>query len=261
MNLFRFYVFVVLATVVTGCIQGERNKNKNKKGDSTIKSVEASVQHPKLVIHPIRNATLVLEWKNTTIYVDPVGDAVTFSDFRVPDLILVTDTQGDHFSLETLEALNTAKAKLIVPQTVADRLPEVFTPQIDVLDIGDHKERYGIIIEAVSRYTADKESFKSTSLQQGNGYLLNMENERIYISGNTADIPSLKKITKAFVSMNLTYTIPIKNRADAILSLSPKEVFPYHCEGTRGYSNVQKFSELIRVENPSIKVTVLDYND
>ncbi len=185
-------------------------------------------------IIPIEHATAVLEWKNITVYVDPVGGPDAFKAQKSPDLILITDIHGDHFNLETLEALGTDKAKIIAPQAVADKLPKVFTPQIDVLNNGESKERYGITVEAVPMYNLREEALKFHEKGRGNGYILNFDNQRVYFSGDTEDIPemrSLKNIDKAFICMNLPYTMTPESAADAVLEFKPKEVYPYHYRG------------------------------
>jgi len=108
---------------------------------TTVKQDLVSIKS-ELKIIPISHATAILEWRDITIYIDPVGGKEIFANHKSPDLILITDIHGDHFDLETLKALNTEKSKIIVPQAVADKMPDVFTPQIDVLDNGDSKERY-----------------------------------------------------------------------------------------------------------------------
>src|SRR5262245_27648570 len=66
-----------------------------------------------LKIFPINHATLALQWKDRTIYVDPVGGAKSFQGLPNPDVILVTDIHGDHFSKETLAELAGPNTKLV----------------------------------------------------------------------------------------------------------------------------------------------------
>ena len=58
-----------------------------------------------LKIYPVGHATAVLNWNETVIYIDPVGGPDAFTAYPAPDLILITDIHGDHFSLETLQGL------------------------------------------------------------------------------------------------------------------------------------------------------------
>ena len=219
-------------------------------------------ENSEIKISPIEHATAVLEWNNITIYIDPVGGAEAFEGYKSPELILITDIHGDHFNLETLEALGTDKAKIIAPQAVADKLPEVFTPQIDVLSNGESKERYGIKIEAVPMYNLREEALKFHEKGRGNGYILTFGDQRIYFSGDTEDIPemrSLKDIDQAFICMNLPYTMTPESAADAVLEFKPKKVYPYHYRGKPDVSDVSKFKELVNAGNPNIEVIQLDW--
>ncbi len=225
--------------------------------------ISAKSKSQKLLnIIPIEHATTVLEWNDITIYIDPVGGKSAFENQKLPDLILITDIHGDHFSLETLQELDTQKSKIMAPQAVADRIPKEFTPQIDVLNNGDSKERFGIKVEAVPMYNLREEALKFHTKGRGNGYVLNMNGQRLYFSGDTEDIPemrSLKNIDKAFVCMNLPYTMTVESAADAVLEFKPKEIYPYHYRGRPNIGDVHKFKTLINQGNPNIKVVQLDW--
>lgn len=213
-------------------------------------------------IIPIEHATAILEWNDITIYIDPVGGAKSFEGQKQPDLILITDIHGDHFSLETLQALNTEKSKIMVPAAVADKLPAEFTPQIDVLNNGKSKERYGINVEAIPMYNLREEAKGFHEIGRGNGYILNMGKQRIYFSGDTEDIPEmrdLQNIDKAFVCMNLPYTMTVESAADAVLGFKPKQVYPYHYRGRPDVSDIAKFKELVNNGNADIEVIQLDW--
>ena len=204
----------------------------------------------------------MLEYGDITIYVDPVGGAEAFKGQKQPDLILITDIHFDHLNLETLQGLNTSKAKIIVPQAVADKMPAEFTPQLDVLNNGDSKERYDILVEAIPMYNLREEALKFHNKGRGNGYVLNIGDERIYFSGDTEDIPemrALKNIDKAFVCMNLPYTMTEESAASAVLEFKPKEVYPYHYRGKPDISDVAKFKKLVNEGNSDIEVVQLDW--
>ncbi len=228
-----------------------------------VKKTNAQTEPPNAIkIIPIEHATAILEWNNITIYIDPVGGKRMFENQKLPDLILITDVHGDHFSLETLQELDTKKAKIIVPKAVADKIPDEFTPQIDVLNNGDTKERYGILIEAIPMYNLRTEALKFHVKGRGNGYVLNLGGERLYFSGDTEDIPemrALKNIDKAFVCMNLPYTMTEDSAADAVLEFAPQEIYPYHYRGRPNVSDVQKFKTLVNTGNSNIKVIQLDW--
>ncbi|MEJ2585349.1 MAG: MBL fold metallo-hydrolase [Robiginitalea sp.] len=223
---------------------------------------ESRAQTDDVEVHPVSHATAVLRWGETTIYVDPVGGADAFAGYPNADLILITDEHGDHYSLETLEGLPTQNAKIIAPRVVANQLPESFTPQIDVLDNGSIKERYGITIKAIPMYNLREEAKDFHVKGRGNGYVLEKNGMRIYFSGDTEDIPEMRALTdidKAFVCMNLPYTMTVQQAADAVLDFAPAEVYPYHYRGRPEVSDVKRFAELVGEGNPDIRVVQLDW--
>ncbi len=259
-------VFISCGLLFLGCKENKKDKAEDKDVMSNTNDTATMSMNEKVTadvkITPVEHATTVLEWNNITIHIDPVGGAEAFKRFKAPDLILITDIHGDHFNVETLEALGTDKAKIMVPQAVADKLPEVFTPQIDVLNNGDSKERYGITIEAVPMYNLREEALKFHEKGRGNGYILNIGDQRIYFSGDTEDIPemrSLKNIDKAFICMNLPYTMTPERAADAVLEFKPKKVYPYHYRGKPDVSDVSKFKELVNAGDSTIEVIQLDW--
>lgn len=265
-------IFLLIGCILLYGCKEKLNKNplidsdiKNPTTEPKLKEVnleEINSLNSIINIIPIEHATVVLEWNDITIYLDPVGGTEAFEGKKQPDLIMITDIHGDHLSIETLQALNTEKAKIIVPQAVADKMPEEFTPQIDVLNNGETKERYGITVEAVPMYNLRAEALKFHEKGRGNGYVLNFGNQRVYFSGDTEDIPemrSLQNIDKAFVCMNLPYTMTPESAADAVLEFKPKQVYPYHYRGNPDVSDVFKFKELVNTGNSEIEVIQLDW--
>ncbi|NHF59217.1 MBL fold metallo-hydrolase [Flavobacteriaceae bacterium TP-CH-4] len=257
-------LLVSCSLFLVGCKENQKKTDTRKKTDTgeVVQNEGTDATAENIGIIPIEHATTVLEWKDITIYIDPVGGTAAFEEQRQPDLILITDIHGDHFSLETLEELDTEKAKIIVPKAVADKIPEEFTPQLDVLNNGDSKERYGITVEAVPMYNLREDAKDFHVKGRGNGYVLNIDGQRLYFSGDTEDIPemrALQNIDKAFVCMNLPYTMTVESAADAVLEFQPKQVYPYHYRGRPDVSDVTKFKELVNQGNRNIEVVQLDW--
>ncbi len=237
----------------------EKPKPETPKSEA-VNMVSEATDEPRII--PIAHGSLLIQIDNTHIYVDPVGPLTQYEGQADPDLILITDIHGDHFSLETLEALPTAKAKIIVPQAVADKMPEVFTPQIDVLNNGESKERFGINVTAIPMYNLREEALAFHPKGRGNGYVLQLGEKRVYISGDTEDIPemrALENIDMAFVCMNLPYTMTVESAASAVLDFAPKQIYPYHYRGRPDVSDVAAFKEIVSSANPDIEVIQLDW--
>lgn len=210
-----------------------------------------------LVIHPVNHASLILGWNGKTIYVDPVGGEKRFADLPKPDLILVTDIHGDHLHPDTLSAIATANTKLVAPAAVAEKLPEKLRGQTTTVANGEKKTIDGLTIEAVPMYNLTKERLQFHSKGRGNGYVLTLGGKRVYLSGDTEDIPemrALKDIDVAFVCMNLPYTMTVDQAASAVKEFKPKIVYPYHYRG----SDTAKFKKLVGTDT-GVEVRLQDW--
>jgi len=215
-----------------------------------------------LTIQPVNHGTLVLTWDNKTIYVDPYPNAKAFDGISPPDLILITDIHGDHLNPETLNAIETSKAKLIVPQEVAEQLPDKLKGKATVLANGKKIKETGINISAIPMYNLPEAPDSRHTKGRGNGYVLNLGGKTVYISGDTEDIPemrALKNIDVAFVCMNLPYTMDIEQASSAVLEFKPKIVYPYHYRGQGGLNDVEGFKKLVNAVNASIDVRLRNW--
>jgi len=215
-----------------------------------------------LFIHPISHGSLIIEYGEEMIYVDPVGDFEDFKDFKKPTVILITDIHGDHLNLETLENISDSIIPLVIPGAVNERLNDKIKGERIVMNNGESKTIKSMEIEAIPMYNLRDEALKFHEKGRGNGYVINKNDSRIYISGDTEDIPemrALKNIDIAFVCMNLPWTMTVEKAADAVLAFKPQQVFPYHYRGTDGLSDIESFKSIVNLKNDSIKVNLLDW--
>ena len=216
-----------------------------------------------VIVTPISHATMALAWAGETIYTDPVGGVEVFSGVEAPSLILVTDIHGDHLHVETLEAVVTPETIIVAPQAVADNLTDALLGQTVVIANGETTTQKGFSIEAVPMYNLPDQGVEIRHEKgRGNGYVVEREGERVYIAGDTADVPEMRALTNidlAFVPMNLPFTMDVERAADAVLEFVPKTVYPYHYRGQDGLSDIEKFKSLVTAGNPDINVVLLDW--
>jgi L-ascorbate metabolism protein UlaG (beta-lactamase superfamily) len=74
--------------------------------------------------------------------------------------------------------------------------------------------------------------------------VLNVDGARVYIAGDTEDIPemrALENIDIAFVPMNPPYTMTVEQAASAVSEFAPAHVYPYHYRD----SNIEEFARLV----------------
>ncbi len=189
-----------------------------------------------LIIHPVDHASFVMAWGPHPIYVDPVGGAAAYEGLPRPHIILVTDIHGDHMNAETLTALATGPARIIAPAAVAERLPEALRSRITVLANGETTDFMGISVEAVPMYNLTEDRLRFHSKGRGNGYVVTTGGVRVYISGDTEDIPemrALEDIDVAFVCFNLPYTMTEEQAASAVREFRPDIRVPLSLPGQR----------------------------
>jgi L-ascorbate metabolism protein UlaG (beta-lactamase superfamily) len=201
-----------------------------------------------LTITPITHGTVAFQWNNLTVFVDPYGGAGLFKGLPAPDLVLITDIHGDHLNQESLDELDLSKAKIVVPQAVADQIAEKNKSQLVIIGNGQSTDQMGINIKAIPMYNLPESADSRHTKGRGNGYIVNFGGKNVYLSGDTSDIPemrNLKGIDVAFVCMNLPYTMDVDAAASAVIDFKPVIVYPYHYRGLGGLNDVDKFKELV----------------
>lgn len=218
-----------------------------------------------LGIHPIEHATFVMSWGDRTIYVDPVGGKERFESMEPPDVILITDIHGDHLQPDTVKAVRTEGTVIVAPEAVAKELEAagVAGDMVKTLANGESAEVEGIGVKAVPMYNLTEERKNFHPKGRGNGYVLDLAGTRVYISGDTEDIPemrALEDIDVAFVCMNLPYTMTAESAADAVLEFEPAIVYPYHYRGKDGGTqDPEEFARLVREGSDDIEVRIGDW--
>jgi L-ascorbate metabolism protein UlaG (beta-lactamase superfamily) len=196
-----------------------------------------------LVTHPVKHASFVMQWNGKTIYVDPVGGAEPYAGLPGPDLVLITDIHPDHLNADTLADMK--GTSVVAPQAVYDQAPDNIKHMITtILKNGDQVTVDGIGIEAMPMYNITEGRLQYHEKGRGNGYLLTLGDERVYIAGDTEAIPemlALEDIDVAFIPMNLPYTMTVEQAAEAVRTFRPVIVYPYHYRG----SDVEEFRRLV----------------
>jgi len=227
-----------------------------------LNSCSLEMKTDELLFHPISHGSFIIEHGEEIIYIDPVGKIEDFKDFKKPTLIMITDIHGDHLNVETLQNISNPNVTFLIPEAVNQRLNESIEGKRIIIKNGETKTINGMDIEAIPMYNLREEALKFHEKGRGNGYIINRNKTRVYISGDTEDIPemrALKNIDIAFVCMNLPWTMTVESAADAILEFKPRQVFPYHYRGIEGFSDINQFKSLINSKNNTIDVKLLDW--
>jgi L-ascorbate metabolism protein UlaG (beta-lactamase superfamily) len=181
----------------------------------------------------IGHASLMFEFGGKVIYNDPASQYGDFSGLPKADLILAAHEHGDHFDLETIRKISKNGTKVVMTPLCAAKLAGGI-----VLKNGESATAEGIRIEAVAAYNIVH--MRSPGMPYhpkgvGNGYILTFGDKRVYIAGDTENIPEMKglgRIDVAFLPMNLPYTMTPAMVADAARMVRPAILYPYHTTDT-----------------------------
>lgn len=259
----QIFIVIFCSALLFSCkSEKEENKVMANEEPAVTEQPEASAEQNLPEIKPVSHATAVINWNDINIYLDPVGGAEAFAGMDEADLVLLTDIHGDHMDAKTLSALNLGDTKIIVPQAVKEELPDSLQSNLIVMNNGETIDQQGISIEAIPMYNLREEAKQYHPKGRGNGYLLEKDGQRLYIAGDTEDIPemrNLENIDIALVPMNLPYTMPVDKAADAVLEFAPKKVYPYHFRGKDGKSDVEMFRQLVNEGNKDIEVILANW--
>lgn len=183
-------------------------------------------------ITPVRHASMMIEAGGQVIHVDPWSQG-NYEGLPKADLILITDIHADHMDAKQVANLKKDGTTIIAPAAVAKTMTEA-----KVLANGESTAWDKWRIEAVPMYNLKRGPSQGQLFHdkgRGNGYVLTYGGTRFYIAGDTEGTPemrALKNIDVAFVPMNLPYTMPPEEAAEAVRAFHPKIVYPYHYRGS-----------------------------
>ena len=183
----------------------------------------------------IKHGSLALSCLGLTIQVDPVGEFGKHTDYAAEfpkaDVILVTHEHPDHLEAKTIDILTGEHTRLLLNGTSAGILGRG-----EVLANGDSLTlAEGISLKAVPAYNTTPGREKFHPKGNGNGYVLTIDGLRIYIAGDTEDVPEmadLKAIDVAFLPVNQPFTMTVDQCVAAVGRFAPKVLIPYHFSQT-----------------------------
>jgi L-ascorbate metabolism protein UlaG (beta-lactamase superfamily) len=152
---------------------------------------------------------------------------IDYTSIPQADLIFVTHEHGDHYDKDAIKQLTQVGTRFITNARCAEMQGYGL-----VMKNGDKEDLdSGIKVEAVPAYNITEGRTQFHPKGRDNGYILTLDGLRIYIAGDTEDIPEMagiQDIDIAFLPCNQPYTMTPEQLIKAARVIKPKVLFPYH---------------------------------
>jgi len=186
-----------------------------------------------LVITFLGHASLIFQFGGKIIHVDPYGRVADYSLLPKADFIFVTHEHSDHFDAKAFALIVKPETIVVGSKSCAGRLEKAH-----IMNNNETRTFDGLHVESVPAYNIKHKRPDGSPFHpkgNGNGYIITFGDKRVYIAGDTENIPEMKAnkdIDIAFLPMNVPYTMTPEMTADAALSFRPKIIYPYHYSET-----------------------------
>jgi len=176
--------------------------------------------------HPYGSACIRIS-SQIIIYFDPVN----LSEENIKkkaDLILLTHSHDDHFSIDTLENLVKPTTFIVCPFDCEEPLlQEHFDFNIYVAKPNDSFKLNRVKIEVIRAYSTSAHPDSAGWV----GYIIELNGFRLYHSGDSGFIPEMSNLANidiAFVTIREPYMMSPKEVLQAINTFKPKILIPIH---------------------------------
>lgn len=203
----------------------------------------------KIEIFFIKHASLIINYDNKLIYIDPITEYADFSKFPKADLILITHEHYDHLDKQAIENLSKDDTEIILNSNSQKILNSgKIMSNGDELVVLDN-----INIKAVPAYNITPEHLQFHPKGRDNGYVLTFDNMKIYIAGDTENIDEMKDLQDidiAFLPVNQPYTMTVEQTNTAVKVIKPKILYPYHYGNTK----IEELSKLLKESDIDIRI-------
>lgn len=222
----------ILAAVVAGAALAAiatAGAQETKRRPDMLETDAIQTSAGELKITFVGHGTLMFTFGDKVIHVDPVSAEADYSKMPKADLILVTHEHYDHLDPAAIAAVRKESTAIVLTAKCAEAVRGGI-----VMKNGETRTVAGLAIEAVPAYNVLHKRPNGLPFHpkgEGNGYIIAFGDKRVYIAGDTENIPemkTLKNIAVAFLPMNLPYTMTPDMVADAARAFRPRILYPYH---------------------------------
>ena len=203
--------------------------------------------------HALVHSSIRIEYDGKEIEIDPVAKlgekTINYASMPKADFILVTHEHFDHLDTTAIKLLTGKNTQLITNQRCAEILGYgTVMVNGDILQLADD-----FTVEAVPAYNSTDGHLQFHPKGRDNGFILTVDGLRIYIAGDTEDIPEMadiKDIDIAFLPCNQPYTMTVEQLVNAARMVKPEVLFPYHY----GQTDVSDIPALLETDGIEVRI-------
>lgn len=176
------------------------------------------------------------------------------------DFILISHGHSHHFSPMDVERLAVPNTRILAPQSVVERInngrAKALLPHREMLDTH-------VRIKGVPAYNRRSEVHRKSD--KGLGFIIEIQNKRIYYAGDTdniAEMEELGPIDVAMLPVGGGHVMGPHSAAQAARVIKPKLAIPYHYgDREETYLAGENFADLasciVKVMIPGDKITLV----
>lgn len=252
-------VFVFIIIGIIGC---NHVSAFTRNGDGSLKLITSEkinltvMEAPILTIEndPIQKMVESIQWYGQSsvriqtsgkfIYIDPY----MVTDKEPAELIFITHSHGDHFSIDDIKKIVNNNTKIYAPKDCCQKLIGEGIVNCKEVAPGQTLNIDGIKVKVVPAYNIVKNFHPKE--KKFVGYVLTVDGVKIYHPGDTERIPEMKdiKCDIAFMPLGQTYTMQnVEEAVDAVLDVQAKVAIPIHFGMYEGAaSDAVKFQNLLK---------------
>ena len=244
MNKAIAFIFAMLGVFSSACSQAPQQLEVDKFKTKSGKEVN---------IHALVHSSIRIQYDDMELYIDPVrqlgSKTIDYTSIPQADFIFVTHEHGDHYDKEAIKQLTKVGTRFITNQRCAEMQGYGLR-----MKNGDKQDLdFGIKVDAVPAYNITEGRTQFHPKDRDNGYILDLDGLRIYIAGDTEDIPEMagiQDIDIAFLPCNQPYTMTPEQLIKAARIIKPKVLFPYHY----GQTDVSTLPSSLKADGIDVRI-------
>ncbi len=240
---------VLITFCLSACILACAGINAQTEDGKVFEKDVVQTSGGELAITFVGHGSLMFAFNDLIIHVDPVSREADYTKMPKADIILITHNHSDHLDSKAIGNLKKNETIVLGPENVVHELANA-----SVIRNGETHNLRGLQIEAVPAYNIKHKRDTGEPYHirgQGNGYVISFTDTRVYVAGDTENVPEIKRlrdIDVAFLPMNLPYTMTPEMVADVAKAIRPEILYPYHFSDTDPNELKELLSEFPRIE-------------